>query len=291
MYQSSKDGAKMDKLQNFLGGLRDEVVVLDLGCGYGSFHYEACNCRIIAMDVNLPESSTGSTISRVEYVRADSRAIPLNNESIDAVICHHTLEHFADYRTTLSEIGRVLTPDGWLWIAIPDGNGFDDALYRLVFSGGGHVNRFSYESLITDVRRITGLQLAQSCLLFSGFVYLKKPTPRELQHFPPTARFLAEVPDGFSVFGRLALNTATRIIDRIFGSRYSQYGWAFLFTKTTIAMEELPSYFNVCSQCGSGNSSESVKANSSRSFFGFRLYHCPHCAEINVFVPPPRNLQ
>ncbi|HYR92040.1 MAG TPA: class I SAM-dependent methyltransferase [Terriglobia bacterium] len=282
----------MDKLQNFLGRLGEEVIVLDLGCGYGSFHYAACNCHVIAMDVSLPENGAGSTASRVKYVRADSKAIPLDNESVDAVICHHTLEHFADYRMTLSEIGRVLRANGWLWIAIPDGNGFDDALYRLVFSGGGHVNRFSYEGLVAEVQSITGLRLAQSCLLFSGFVYLKKPTPRELQHFPPTARFLAEVPDGFSVFGRVAVNTATRIIDRLFGSRYSQYGWAFLFTKTTIAMDALPSYFNVCRQCGSGNSAESVKACSAGpSLFGFRLYHCPHCAEVNVFVPPPRNLQ
>jgi predicted SAM-dependent methyltransferase len=73
------------------------------------------------------------------------------------VICHHTLEHFDGYRETLAEISRILDPKGWLWIAVPNGYGFDDALYRAVFSGGGHVNRFTYDSLIQDVERITSL--------------------------------------------------------------------------------------------------------------------------------------
>jgi SAM-dependent methyltransferase len=281
----------MDELQDFMRRLAERTVVLDLGCGYGSFHYEACSCRVIAMDVSVPEHGVKTTTSRIRYVCADSSAIPLDSASVDAVVCHHTLEHFADYKTTLAEIRRVLAPNGWLWISVPNGNGFDDALYRLVFSGGGHVNRFSYDGLIADVRAITGLDLAQSCHLFSGFVYLKKPTPAELQHFPRTARFLAEVPDGFLHFGTLAVNTATRVIDRIFGSRYSQYGWAFLFSRSEIAIGGLSSYFNVCRRCGCGNPAESVKTYTGPSLFGCRLYHCPHCAEINVFVPPPKNLR
>src|SRR6185295_18086469 len=166
------------------------------------------------MDLNV-RSKSSAGVQRITPVCADSRSIPLANASVDAVICHHTLEHFGEYRTTLSEIGRVLRPDGWLWIAIPDGYGFDDALYRKVFSGGGHVNRFSRDGLIREVQEITGLRLTDSCLLFSGFVYLKKPAPEELVHYPRTARFLAEVPEGFLTTGILAINTITRLLDKM----------------------------------------------------------------------------
>jgi hypothetical protein len=53
----------------------------------------------------------------------------------------------------------------------------------------------------------------------------------------------------------------------------------------------MPSYFNVCRQCGSGNSAESIKAVAGRSLLGLRLYNCAHCGETNVYVTPPPGLQ
>lgn len=279
----------MVELENHLAGLAENAIVLDLGCGHGSFHYETCRCRVISMDLVMPQRN-GEPMTSVTPVCADSRYIPLRDASVDVVICHHTLEHFQEYKLALSEIARVLSAAGWLWIAIPNGYGFDDSLYRLLFSGGGHVNRFSYEGLVTDVEELTGLHLIQSCLLFSGFVYLKKPPPQELQHFPAKARFLAEVPDGFATVGRVGINSLTRIVDKVFGARYSQYGWAFVFAHDDICMPQLPSYFNVCRQCGSGNSGKSIKTRG-LAIFGYQFYECPHCGEINLFCPPPQGLQ
>src|SRR5262249_7626967 len=155
---------------------------------------------------------------------------------VAVVVSHHTLEHFEDYKKTLSEVRRVLHSDGWLWIAVPNGYGFDDALYRSVFAGGGHVNRFSYATLVAEVETITGLRLVRSCDLFSSFIYLKKPTPDELQHYPAKAGFLRDIPNGFLTFGVLALNAATRVVDKILGSRLSQYGWGFVFARAPMTI-------------------------------------------------------
>jgi SAM-dependent methyltransferase len=274
----------MKELEQYLGQLDKRTVVLDLGCGAGSFHYETCRCRIIAMDVHIRQNNPGASDSKVLYVSADSRSIPLPDNSVDVVVCHHSLEHVVDYKAALSEIARVLAPSGWLWISVPNGYGFDDALYRRIFSGGGHVNRFTYEGLIHDVNEATGLRLIQSCALFSGFVYLKAPTSEELKHFPPTARFLAEVPEGFATAGRIAINAATRIVDRLIKSDYSQYGWAFVFAHDEIGMPQLPSYFNVCRECGSGNAANRVGRR------GIRFYECLFCGKVNLFVSPPSHL-
>jgi len=270
----------MKELELYLAQLDERKVVLDLGCGFGSFHYETCRCRIIGMDVYV-RNNPNANDSRVSFVSADSRSIPLANNSVDVVICHHSLEHVVDYKAALCEIARVLSPSGWVWISVPNGYGFDDALYRRVFSGGGHVNRFTYKGLIHDVAEATGLRLVQSCALFSGFVYLKAPTSEELKHFPPTARFLAEVPEGFATAGRIGINAVARIVDRVLKSNYSQYGWAFVFANDEIGMPPLPSYFNVCRECGSGNAAKLLRTRR------IHFYACLYCGKVNLFVPPP----
>jgi SAM-dependent methyltransferase len=275
------------KMYHQLATLSTDRIVLDLGCGGGSFHYETCPARIIAMDVPSDRRPAIRT-DRVAYIHANAVSIPLADKSADVVVSHHTLEHFADYKVVLSEIRRVLRTDGWLWIAVPNGYGLDDCLYRWVFSGGGHVNRFRRDELVAEVQQLTQLRLLAECSLFSGFVYLKKPTDRDLQHFPASARPLAKMPDGFSDFGTLALNGATRIADRMFGSRLSQYGWGFIFSNAGMTPSVLPSYFNVCRNCGSGLS---YRLLNGRTILGVGIYHCPNCGVPNVCVVPPNSCE
>jgi SAM-dependent methyltransferase len=275
----------VDDLYTLLSRVESDGVVLDLGCGHGSFQYEICRGRIVAMDVALPNEA-GLRKGAV-YIRADSAAIPISNHSVDVVVCHHTLEHFPNYKTTLNEIRRILRPDGWIWIAVPNGAAFDDHLYRLLFSGGGHVNRFNYDALVEEVAALTETHLVQSCDLFSSFIYLRRPPADEVQHYPG---FLGEIPAGFLTFCVFALNALTRLADRSIGTRFSQYGWGFVFARTPMRVEPMPSYFNVCRQCGSGIAAKSVKS-SRLSFFGLWICRCSHCAELNVFVSPPNTLQ
>jgi SAM-dependent methyltransferase len=236
-------------------------------------------------DLQVPAGIAEGRRTGVHYIQSDSSAIPLANSSVDAVVCHNTLEHFPNYKETLSEVARVLRPSGWLWIAIPNGFGFDDGLYRLVFEGGGHVNRFSFDQLVSEVRQITGMELAQTCDFFSCFIYLKKPIGRDASsYYPRTARSLVNVPEGTLTAAVLALNTVTRIIDKIAGTRYSLYGWGFLFSREAMAREPMRSYFNVCRQCGSGCSAIELKRRTGQT------YLCPHCGTLNLFVAPPPGL-
>ncbi len=277
-------------MDSLLAKLNADSVVLDLGCGHGSFHYEAYPFRTIATDLHLPPDAFSVKRPGVEYFQSESSTIPLAEGSVDAVICHNTLEHFDGYRETLAEIRRVLRPTGWLWIAVPNGNGLDDHLYRLVFEGGGHVNRFTLASLIDEVRTITGLQLLQTCDLFSSFVYLAKPTAEAAAGYPRTAHFLVAIPDGFHRFGVIALNTVTRLMDKATGSRHSQYGWGFVFARGEVKTAPLPSFFNVCRKCGSGCPASQIH-QFGKGAFGLKPYDCPHCGELNVFVPPPPGLE
>ena len=272
--------------ENLLTALTEQQVVVDLGCGRGSFHYELYKCQIIGVDVAVPQNVKRSHVS---FIQANSAEIPLASSSIDAVVCHHTLEHFADFRSTLVEINRILKDNGLIWIAIPNGYGLDDELYRFIFSGGGHVNRFTRDQLIKEVHHLTRFRVTQEVDLFSSFIYLKKPTPEEYQYYPPTARFLFHIPDGTSVTGILVINAVTRLIDKLFGSRLSQYGWGFVFAAEGASLPHLHRpYFNVCSKCGSGIPGKQICKNGQLGkCFGVGFFYCPNCQQLNTFVSPP----
>jgi hypothetical protein len=74
-------------------------------------------------------------LRNVEYVSADLnsaqamahfdvQAIPLTDESLDAIVCNHVLEHVDDDRKAMAEFLRVLRPGGWALLQVP----FDEQL-------------------------------------------------------------------------------------------------------------------------------------------------------------------
>jgi len=277
-------------MYHFLPTLDASQVAVDLGCGSGSFHYAAYQCRVIGIDVHMRDNLYRDG-SRVDYIRADSSEIPLASRSVDVVLSHHTMEHFPDYRKTLQEINRVLKDPGLLWIAVPNGYGFDDSLYRALYGGGGHVNRFTRDALIKDVQELTRLRLKQEVDLYSGFVYLEKPAAEDVLNMPPSLRALYQMPDGFHTAGLLAINMATRIADKMLGSRLSQYGWGFVFAGEDVVLPPMyKARFNVCSKCGSGIAAPPPHEKRPKTVMGLGLFHCPNCGRRNSFVEPPPGL-
>lgn len=52
--------------------------------------------------------------------RIDVTSLEFPADSFDAVICNHVLEHVPDDATAMREIRRVLKPDGWAVLLVPD---------------------------------------------------------------------------------------------------------------------------------------------------------------------------
>jgi SAM-dependent methyltransferase len=53
------------------------------------------------------------------HVEADARDLPFSDDSFDAVICSHVLEHIPEDVTVAHEMARVLTRDGVALIQVP----------------------------------------------------------------------------------------------------------------------------------------------------------------------------
>jgi SAM-dependent methyltransferase len=83
--------------------------------------YVAPEAQLQARLRRLPRLSylSGDLESPLAMARMDLLALPCRDQTFDAVICSHVLEHVADARRALAEIHRVLVPGGWAILQSP----------------------------------------------------------------------------------------------------------------------------------------------------------------------------
>ena len=200
------------------------------------------------------------------------------DRAFDAVISNHSLEHFDDLAGALAEIGRVLKPTGALYIAVPDASTFCDRLYRWLAHGGGHVNPFtSARDLAALIERVTGLRHVETRILFTSLSYLNRKNSRA-----GSPRRLLLVGNGTEISLHL-FTFFSRISDRLFGTRFSIYGWALYFGSFTVPIDT-EIWANVCIRCGSGAQSawlQHMKLVRRRAFLP--VYRCPACGTTNLY--------
>jgi ubiquinone/menaquinone biosynthesis C-methylase UbiE len=106
--------------------LEPGATVLEVGCGRGAgaglileaFQPE----RIFATDLDIDmirkakRYLTASQKSRVQLATADAALLPFRSTAFDAAFVFGVLHHVPDWRTGLSEIARVIKPEGLLYL-------------------------------------------------------------------------------------------------------------------------------------------------------------------------------
>lgn len=105
----------------------DSVLDIGAGPGYQTQWLIERGKRATAVDLVEP------VVALPDWVRADAHALPMQDESVDAVWTHHAFEHIRDPLGALMEVSRVLRPGGLLFFTVPDTDG--------VISNG-HINRY-----------------------------------------------------------------------------------------------------------------------------------------------------
>lgn len=96
--------------------------VVDLGSGATFFPFAVARLgrRVIAVDADpRAKTSTECAIGRVSagvglvtFLVSDARCIALETGSVDCVYCISVLEHIPDFDRVISEVARILRPDG-----------------------------------------------------------------------------------------------------------------------------------------------------------------------------------
>jgi SAM-dependent methyltransferase len=245
--------------------------VLDLGARTGSFITARTDLCIVRLDLEIATARKGGW-----YVSGDAARMPFATAAFDVVVSNHSLEHFVELQATVREIGRVIKPDGALYVAVPDATTLTDRIYRWLGKGGGHVNPFCFPREVPElVEQVTKLKLRSTTVLYSSLSFLNR---RNFTSRPP--RKIALFAFGNERFLAMLLH-ALRCMDRLFHTRLSVYGWAFYFGNTS-RPEHGEAWPNVCVRCGSGSPVEYLRAlNTIHRSYGVTGYNCPICGAMN----------
>ena len=122
--QRDASGSDAALVADLTASLPSDATVLDVGCGDGA--------RTLA---NLPTGSIGLDVSRrglelaretvpdARLVQADATAIPLSDESVDAITAYHVVFHVPrdEHPNVYREFARVVRPGGTLLMTLPGG--------------------------------------------------------------------------------------------------------------------------------------------------------------------------
>lgn len=104
-----------------VGRVADGSVVLDIGCGGGkmlrTINEHRHGVTLFGCDVNEPTDINGDFAFRA--LDRSTGLLPYEDASVDVALLIDVLEHVDYPETTLSEIARILRPDGRLLAFIP----------------------------------------------------------------------------------------------------------------------------------------------------------------------------
>lgn len=180
-------------IEEVLGSLEQGKVVLDAGCGAGSFqHSRFPKLLVVSVDIKRPNTTgSNSVVSKrlpPNFVVADIERLPVKASSIDFAVLNYALEHVSDADATVTEASRALKEGGLLYAALPNACSFDDRFYR--FAGYfakyfllkvrkrlEHQQRFDFLSL-NRLFYNKGFRLLSFCECPSGYTWMNDPRIR-----------------------------------------------------------------------------------------------------------------
>jgi len=99
---------------------------------------------------------TADIESPLAKVKADIHQMPFEDNTFNAVLCNHVLEHVADDIKAMSEIKRVLKPGGWAILQVPFFSPVPDATFEdnsitnkrereKIFGQDDHVRKYGHD--------------------------------------------------------------------------------------------------------------------------------------------------
>jgi SAM-dependent methyltransferase len=110
---------KLKIVKEFGFDLKPDSVIMDFGCGNGDIvrelhelGFQAFGCDV---KINSAEDMTALSLIRQGIIREIILApykLPFEDNTFDLIISHSVFEHVKNYSETISEISRVLRPNG-----------------------------------------------------------------------------------------------------------------------------------------------------------------------------------
>ena len=99
-------------------------LVLDLGCADGLYSQAISNRNneVVGIDINIDFLHKERQSNSLSFLVANGKELPFKDETFNAILCVDVIDHVSNDEQVLSEIYRVLKPNGQLVISIPNRN-------------------------------------------------------------------------------------------------------------------------------------------------------------------------
>ena len=137
--------------------------VVDIGCGDGQWSMEISRykpSKIVGVDYNeLRLQRYQQHVPGAEARFGSCLEMPLPDNFADVALFHQVLEHIPEVSQALAEVRRILKPDGWLIMSVPnEGTWLKQSVqYKFIQPSAlkttDHVNFFTQDSLAKALRQ------------------------------------------------------------------------------------------------------------------------------------------
>jgi ubiquinone/menaquinone biosynthesis C-methylase UbiE len=149
---TTNESARIAWIEKTLKQIPTGLTLLDAGAGESQFKKFCGHLKYIAQDFAQYDGTgdkglqTGSWNTTKLDIVSDITAIPLTDQSVDAVMCTEVLEHIPDPAAAIKEFARLVKPGGYLLITAPFASLTHFAPYH--FASG--LSRFFYEKYLPE---------------------------------------------------------------------------------------------------------------------------------------------
>lgn len=127
LYHTVKQKALRDKISLVQNFQSKKGKLLDIGAGTGDFLVIAAKNEWDV--VGLEPSAKAKAIAEAKGVKFLEELSQMPDHSADAITMWHVLEHVPDVEAQITELKRILKPDGVLIVAVPNFKSFDAQHY------------------------------------------------------------------------------------------------------------------------------------------------------------------
>ena len=127
LYHVIKQKALRDKIKLVQGFKPKKGKLLDIGAGTGDFLVVAKANGWNVTGIEPSEKAKG--IAKAKGVSFAESLADIEDHSFDAVTMWHVLEHVPDVEKQISELKRIIKPDGVIVVAVPNFNSYDAKHY------------------------------------------------------------------------------------------------------------------------------------------------------------------
>ena len=153
LYQIVKGIALKNKLKLINSFETEEKKLLDIGCGTGDFLLKCAsnNWNVVGVEPNKNAKELAQQkLAKNNKQSIFSDIIEIDSNQFDVITMWHVLEHVPNLQEYISELKKLLKPNGVLVIAVPNYKSYDANYYKefwAAFDVPRHLWHFSKRSI------------------------------------------------------------------------------------------------------------------------------------------------